>query len=43
MIYIENDFSSMLEFMFKIEFLMILKKRYKDKMNRELFISFSEV
>lgn len=41
-IHIENDFSSMLESMFKTEFLMTLKKRYKDKMNRELPISFSE-
>lgn len=41
-IHIENDFSSMLESMFKTEFLMTLKKRYKDKTNRELPISFSE-
>ena len=41
-VHIENDFSSMLESMFKTEFLMTLKKRYKDKTNRELPISFSE-
>lgn len=41
-IHIENDFSSMLESMFKTEFLMTLKKRYKDKTNRELHISFLE-
>lgn len=41
-IHINNDYSSMLESIFKTEFLATLKKRYKETVNRELSIVFSE-
>ena len=41
-IHINNEYSSMIECMFKTEFLATLKKRYKEAVNRELSIIFSD-
>ena len=41
-LHINNDYSSLLESVFKTEFLMTLSKRYKDKTNRELSIMFND-
>lgn len=41
-IHINNEYSSMIECMFKTEFLATMKKRYKEAVNRELSIMFSD-
>ncbi|KAK3098251.1 hypothetical protein FSP39_017626 [Pinctada imbricata] len=41
-IHINNDYSSLLESVFKTEFLMTLSKKYKEKTSRELSIIFND-
>ncbi|XP_053405072.1 unconventional myosin-Ie-like [Mercenaria mercenaria] len=42
LLHIQNDYASVLESMFKTEFLSLLTKRYKDKTGKELRLQFSD-
>jgi len=43
LMFVQNDFASLLECVFKTEFLSTLDKRYKDKTNKDLIIKFADV
>ena len=41
-LHIQNDYASVLESVFKTEFLTLLTKRYKDKTGKDLRLQFSD-
>ena len=41
-LHVQNDYASVLESVFKTEFLTLLTKRYKDKTGNDLRLSFSD-
>ena len=41
-VHIQNDYASVLESVFKTEFLSLLVKRYKDKTGKDLKLQFSD-
>ena len=41
-LHVQNDYASVLESVFKTEFLTLLTKRYKDKTGKDLRLSFSD-
>ena len=41
-LYVQNDYASVLESVFKTEFLLLLSKSYKEKTSKELRLQFSD-
>ena len=41
-LHVQNDYASVLESVFKTEFLTLLTKRYKDKTGKDLKLTFSD-
>lgn len=39
---VQNDYGSLLENVFKTEFLTVLSKKYKERTGKELYIQFSD-